>query len=137
MTAFMSATSSPGPMRMSKFMRSNAKTDSFDPCAVGRTTVTRVGAGRAPALETAVVVRDGENGVLIPPDELGSLPRVLVGLLSNDGDRRALGEAGRRSADERLPTVEERQVMEVEAAERAVREHRSRDGASGDRKDAA
>ena len=87
--------------------------------------------------ETAVVVRDGENGVLIPPDELGSLPRVLVGLLSNDGDRRALGEAGRRSADERLPTVEERQVMEVEAAERAVREHRSRDGASGDRKDAA
>lgn len=79
---------------------------------------------------TSDVVRDGESGVLIPSGELDSLPRALTRLLSNDEERSMLGRAGRESADRRLPTIEERQVMEVEVAERAVREHRSMRGRS-------
>ena len=85
---------------------------------------------------TGEVVRDGENGILLAPSELERLPHVLVRLLSNDEERRALGRAGRESADRRLPTIEERQAMEVEVAERAVREHRSRIDNSGRRTEA-
>ena len=74
---------------------------------------------------TSEVVQDGENGVLLGAGELERLPGILVRLLSDKGEREALGRAGRDSADRRLPTVEERQAMEVEVAERAVREHRS------------
>ncbi len=86
---------------------------------------------------TGDVVRDGENGVLLAVNELERLPQVLIRLLSSDEERRALGTAGQDSADRRLPTIEERQAMEVEVAERAVREHRSRLDRSGRRTEAA
>ncbi len=71
---------------------------------------------------TADVVRDGENGILLPTDGLPRLPSILLGLLADDDGRRRLGEAARVDVDRRLPTVEERQAMEVEAVERAVSE---------------
>lgn len=71
---------------------------------------------------TADIVRDGENGVLLPVDELPRLAGILLELLADDDGRRKLGEAARVDADRRLPTVEERQVMEVEAVERAISE---------------
>ncbi len=71
---------------------------------------------------TADVVRDGENGILLPVDELPRLTGILLDLLADDDERRRLGEAARADVDRRLPTVEERQVMEVEAVERAISE---------------
>jgi glycosyltransferase involved in cell wall biosynthesis len=74
---------------------------------------------------TSEIVRDGETGVLVGLDDLPDLPRVLADLLSDRELRSALGAAARESADKRLPTFEERQAMEVEIVERAVREHES------------
>jgi glycosyltransferase involved in cell wall biosynthesis len=71
---------------------------------------------------TADIVRDGENGILLPADGLPRLPGVLLELLADDDGRRRLGEAARVDVDRWLPTVEERQAMEVEAVERAVSE---------------
>jgi glycosyltransferase involved in cell wall biosynthesis len=74
---------------------------------------------------TSEIVRNGETGVLVGADALDDLPRLLVDLLSDEDLRRRLGGAAQTSADERLPTYEERQAMEVEIVERAVREHGS------------
>ncbi len=71
---------------------------------------------------TADVVRDGQNGVLLPVDELPRLAGILLDLLADNDGRRRLGEAARADVDSRLPTVEERQAMEVGAVERAVSE---------------
>lgn len=71
---------------------------------------------------TSEIVRDGETGVLVGVGALDGLPGVLVELLSDEDLRRTLGRAAQRGADERLPTYEERQAMEVEIVERAVSE---------------
>jgi glycosyltransferase involved in cell wall biosynthesis len=71
---------------------------------------------------TGDFVEDGVTGVLIEPDGLADLPRVLRSLLTDDRRRRALGSAARAAADLRFPTIGERQDMEAELAERAVRE---------------
>lgn len=75
---------------------------------------------------TRDVVENGKTGVLLQIEELGRLPGVILEFLADDDRRRSLGEGARRSADERLPTIEERQAMEVGVAERAIREHRRR-----------
>jgi glycosyltransferase involved in cell wall biosynthesis len=72
---------------------------------------------------TSEIVRHGETGLLVGADALDDLPGVIVDLVSDEERRHALGRAAQRSADERLPTFEERQDMEVEIVERAVREH--------------
>jgi len=74
---------------------------------------------------TGDVVRSGENGILLEPGELPRLGRILVDLLRDEKGRRKLGEAARRTADARLPSVEERQVMEAGVVERAAREYRA------------
>ena len=79
---------------------------------------------------TADVVQNEENGVLLEPADLPRVHEVVLELLADEERRRALGERARASADDRLPTLEERQVMEAEVAERAVREHASRNGAT-------
>jgi glycosyltransferase involved in cell wall biosynthesis len=76
---------------------------------------------------TADVVQNGENGVLLTPADLPRVHEVLLELLADDERRRVLGEGARTSADERLPTLEERQVMEAGVAERAVRERAGSD----------
>ncbi len=75
---------------------------------------------------TADVVQNGKNGILLTPEDLPRVHEVVLELLADGERRRALGERARASADDRLPTLEERQVMEAEVAERAVRERASR-----------
>ena len=72
---------------------------------------------------TADVVQDGENGVLLSIQDLPRAHEVLLALLADDERKRSLGERAYESANDRLPTFEERQAMEVSVAERAVREH--------------
>jgi glycosyltransferase involved in cell wall biosynthesis len=79
--------------------------------------VVALGTGR-----TADFVENGRTGVLLPPDRLDDLPRAIVDVLGDASRARALGEAARATMDARFPTIEERQAMEVEVVERAVRE---------------
>lgn len=71
----------------------------------GMTLVEAMACGR-PVVGSRVggipfVVRDGVDGVLVPPGDVGSLASALTGLL-RDGDRRAaLGAAGRAVAEQR------------------------------------
>ncbi len=58
-----------------------------------------------PVLATAVdgtceVVLHGQTGVLVPPAQSGALAEALVSLLQDPAQQCALGEAGRRRADE-------------------------------------
>lgn len=75
---------------------------------------------------TADVVSDGETGVLVDVSDLDRVGQVLLELLADEPRMRLLGERARADADRRLPTIEERQVMEAEVAERAVRERGQR-----------
>jgi glycosyltransferase involved in cell wall biosynthesis len=45
------------------------------------------------------VVTDGECGILVEPDSPGDLAAALDRLLSDRGERRLLGEAGRRRVE--------------------------------------
>jgi len=78
---------------------------------------------------TGDVVKDGDTGVLLEMEDLPKLGSVLLDLLADDERRSSLGAAARMNADERLPTVEERQAMEVGIVEQAVKELRA--GRSG------
>jgi glycosyltransferase involved in cell wall biosynthesis len=79
--------------------------------------------------ETSEIVRDGETGVLLPPEDLGRLGEILADLLKNEAGRRELGRKAAVLADEMLPTVEERQNMEAELVALAA----SGVGAGGER----
>ncbi len=46
------------------------------------------------------IVRDGENGLVVPIERPEALAEALDGLLADDARRRRLGEAGRRWVDE-------------------------------------
>lgn len=71
--------------------------------------------------ETREAVLDGDTGVLLARKELGRLGEILVDLLKNEVRRLELGRRAAAHADELLPTVEERQAMEVTAVASAVR----------------
>ncbi|MFH1690607.1 MAG: glycosyltransferase family 4 protein [Candidatus Eisenbacteria bacterium] len=75
---------------------------------------------------TADFVEAGRTGVLVSLEELPDLPRVLLELLGDNARARTLGEAARVRMDERFPTMEERQAMEVEVMERAVSDRSTR-----------
>jgi glycosyltransferase involved in cell wall biosynthesis len=51
--------------------------------------------------DIADVVRDGENGLLVEPDDAGELAATLVRLLGDASLRARLGRAARRDAEER------------------------------------
>jgi glycosyltransferase involved in cell wall biosynthesis len=53
------------------------------------------------------VVRDGENGTLVDPDDAGELARVLVTLLSDRDEAERLGANARRTGEEWVPGMEE------------------------------
>jgi glycosyltransferase involved in cell wall biosynthesis len=76
---------------------------------------------------TADVVQNDENGVLLTPADLPRAHEVILELLADEERRRSLGERARASADRRLPTFEERQVMEAGVTERAVEERAGSD----------
>jgi glycosyltransferase involved in cell wall biosynthesis len=75
---------------------------------------------------TADFVEHGRTGLLLSMDELKTLPSVILDIIEDEARARALGEAARARMDERFPTIEERQSMEVEVVERAVRERGER-----------
>jgi glycosyltransferase involved in cell wall biosynthesis len=47
------------------------------------------------------VVRDGVDGLLVPPGDAGALAAALDRLLASPSERMRLGDAGRRAAVER------------------------------------
>jgi len=71
---------------------------------------------------TSEVVRNGENGVLIRPNDLPSLGDEIAGLLADAPRRSRLGRRAGETADIALPTIGERQAMEVSVVEAAVAE---------------
>jgi phosphatidylinositol alpha 1,6-mannosyltransferase len=58
--------------------------------------VVAAAAGGAPEL-----VRDGANGLLVPPDDAGAFAAALLELAGDPARRRALGRAGRGAAESR------------------------------------
>ena len=66
------------------------------------------------------VVADGETGILVPPRSPDALARAIVTLLTDDGLRRRMGEAGLARVKERFSA--ERMVQEtLEVYERVAR----------------
>ncbi|MBD3236949.1 MAG: glycosyltransferase [Candidatus Eisenbacteria bacterium] len=75
---------------------------------------------------TADLVRDGETGRLIPPQLWRErLAEALLELIGDPSRRAAMGRAARALIAREVPTIEERQRMEVELAVRAVEEWRA------------
>jgi glycosyltransferase involved in cell wall biosynthesis len=75
-------------------------------------------ARRVPVVASAVggipeVVTDGVDGLLVPPADRAALASALTRLLTDDGLRRRLGEAGYRTVAERFSI--DAQVRRVEA----------------------
>jgi glycosyltransferase involved in cell wall biosynthesis len=72
---------------------------------------------------TRHLVEDGITGLLVDPENWrDELPRKLVALIRDPQLRRRLGQAGREKVLREIPTLEERQKMEVDLAIRAVAE---------------
>lgn len=71
---------------------------------------------------TADFIQSNQTGVLLSPEDLSNLPRVILDLLTDEARARSLGDAARAWASEMFPTIEERQAMEVGVVERAVRD---------------
>lgn len=60
------------------------------------------------------MIREGITGFLIEPDDLSSLCRHMISLLTDDSLRRAMGYAGHREAEERFhPNVIAKKTVEV------------------------
>jgi glycosyltransferase involved in cell wall biosynthesis len=75
---------------------------------------------------TRHLIDDGVNGILVDPSRwMEDLPGQLIGLLRNPVWRRQLGENAREKILREIPTLEERQRMEVEMGLRAVEEYRA------------
>jgi glycosyltransferase involved in cell wall biosynthesis len=74
------------------------------------------------------VVEDGETGVLVPPRDHHAMAAAIVRLLSDDGERRRLGEAGLRRVRERF-TVERMVAGTAAVYERVAGRHRAADTA--------
>ena len=71
-----------------------------------------------PVVATAVggvpeVVRDGETGLLVPPEDRDAMAGAIVALLGDDHRRRQLGQSGQRDARERFAA--ELHVPRIEA----------------------
>jgi glycosyltransferase involved in cell wall biosynthesis len=105
------------------FVTLSDRTNRFNPlfeAMLSGTAVVALNTG-----STGEVVNDSETGVLLEMEDLARLPETLLGLLDDDARRAALAAAARSRADEIVPTLEERQAMEVDIVERTVREARS------------
>jgi glycogen(starch) synthase len=96
--------------------RTNASNPLYEAMMAGLAVVA-LNTGR-----TGDVVKNGDNGVLVEPGDVGRLGQLLSGLLSDGEFRDRLGREARKTADAKLPTIEERQAMEVSVVEAAVEE---------------
>jgi glycosyltransferase involved in cell wall biosynthesis len=75
---------------------------------------------------TRHLIDHGVNGILVDPARwTEELPRALVDLIRDPDRRRRLGEAAREKILQVIPSLEERQRMEVEVGLRAVEEYRA------------
>ncbi len=75
---------------------------------------------------TRDLIEDGVTGILVDRFRWREdLPGAIVGLLRDPTRRRRMGEAARERIRREIPTLEERQRMEVEVALRAVEEFRA------------
>lgn len=71
------------------------------------------------------VVRDGEHGILVPPQNVEALGAALRTILENPDGARLLGQAGRRAAFERFDADRNVQLL-LDAAEEAIACHAER-----------
>jgi glycosyltransferase involved in cell wall biosynthesis len=75
---------------------------------------------------TRHLVEQGVTGLLVDPARWETeLPRAILELVGDPARRAALGRAGLEKVRRDIPTVEQRQRMEVDLAVQAVREYRS------------
>lgn len=81
---------------------------------------------------TAKLVENGRTGIVIPPDRLHELPARILEVVRDAPLRRRLGEAAREWIAPRVPTIAERQRMEVDVVERAVAERKGTPGGARD-----
>ena len=76
---------------------------------------------------TRHVVEHGVTGLLVDPARWREeLPRAIVSLVRDPARRAAMGQAGLEWVRREIPTIEERQRMEVKLAVQAVREYRAK-----------
>jgi glycosyltransferase involved in cell wall biosynthesis len=66
---------------------------------------------------TGLVIKNGENGILINYDELHNLPTIISHLISDDSLRKKLGNNAKQYALKNFKTWDERVAMEVELIE--------------------
>lgn len=84
---------------------------------------------------TRALIRDGIEGILIDPERWkDELPRAIAGLVRDPARREAMGQAGLARVRELIPTLEDRQRMEVDLAVEVVREGRVARAGSGTRR---
>jgi len=69
---------------------------------------------------TGMVVHNNETGVLLTKSAMPELGTMLADLIEDGERRERLGHAAAEDSERRLPTIEERQRMEVEAVEEVV-----------------
>jgi glycosyltransferase involved in cell wall biosynthesis len=101
--------------------RTNANVPPIEAMSCGKPVVALNTGG------TAALIRDGVQGVLVDPARWETeLPRALVELIRDPARRAALGLAGQEMVRRTIPTLEERQRMEVDLAVSIVREWRGR-----------
>lgn len=100
--------------------RTNANLPPIEAMSCGKAVVALNSGG------TRDLIEDGVNGILVDRYRwMEELPRALIDLLRDPARRRRLGETARERVVREIPTLEERQRMEVEMGVRAVREFRA------------
>ncbi|MBU1700745.1 MAG: glycosyltransferase family 4 protein [Candidatus Eisenbacteria bacterium] len=77
---------------------------------------------------TDKLVKHGETGIIVEPDHLEELPERILEVIRDVGYRERLGRAARAAIARQIPTIEERQRMEVGLIEQAVKNHAGSQG---------
>ena len=83
------------------------------PLAVLEALLARSAVVAADVGSVAEVVRDGETGLLVPPEDPGAVAEAIRRLLADEGLRRRLGEAGRRLVLERFTAAHMTRAFEA------------------------
>ncbi len=70
--------------------------------------------------DTGTVVKNNYNGILIAPDELDSLPNVVIDLLNNSEKRQRIGNNAYNFSQEKLWSWQERISYEIKEVEKLL-----------------